>query len=335
MLATIPRRSPLQELPLEHFLPSNPNQPTPFKPNKSNKRALSPGGLILYSPAKRRILCEEGIFSPEKTCKSPLSASRGRSATPARFTDVLMGSDSPAKKLDFGSPKYHAESSSVPRMTAMKLDSTPTRSSSSSSSLAPSPELKVMLSSSSASSFSSDAESEDYFTSADASSSRLSSAPAPTLIPRQLPPPADPQSAHYPGFRVYQDPHIVVFPPLSQEEVAQQTNERHNENLPPRRKARKAASAPTVTDLKAQIFSPESRRREAEKLGLTLPTPNKLSTATNASGSSTTPRRSGFGVFAQTTPSLFKLMDYERKELRRLLEEEVDDAEGEDEHMFT
>ena len=63
------RPGPLQELPLDRFLLSNPN----LSAIKSNKRPLSPSDPTLFSPAKRRILNEEGIFSPEKSWKGPLA----------------------------------------------------------------------------------------------------------------------------------------------------------------------------------------------------------------------------------------------------------------------
>ncbi|KAG6916709.1 hypothetical protein DXG01_005658 [Tephrocybe rancida] len=99
----MPRRpGPLQDLPIEHFIPLNPNLPS------SRKRPLSPGEPILYSPAKRRILNEEGFHTP----KSPLSA---------RFSDILAGPSSPAKKLDFGAPKQ-ASSSRLRATTPLSED---------------------------------------------------------------------------------------------------------------------------------------------------------------------------------------------------------------------
>lgn len=144
---TMRRPGPLQDLPLEHFLPPNPNLPkSPFKLARGSKRPLSPGAPSTFSPAKRRILVVEGIYSPE-SLKSPLSSSI---QSPARFADLVKGPDSPARRLDFGLPKNHsqssAESSTAVNTPASSLFeaslglTTPTRKSTANS-LAPSPEL--------------------------------------------------------------------------------------------------------------------------------------------------------------------------------------------------
>src|ERR1700742_1684328 len=93
-------RGPLQDLPLEQFLPPDPNIAHTSRPNK--RPLESPGRPSLYSPAKRRILNNEGIFSPEKTMKSPPFRSTQDYIT--RFSQVLTSTESPAKRLEFGSP---------------------------------------------------------------------------------------------------------------------------------------------------------------------------------------------------------------------------------------
>ncbi|KAJ7590795.1 hypothetical protein C8J56DRAFT_933914 [Mycena floridula] len=73
----------LKEWSLERFLPSRNAPPSsPMKP-RPTKRARSPSeGPSLFSPTKRRILTMEGVFSPEKTVKSPI---RGRTGSAALF----------------------------------------------------------------------------------------------------------------------------------------------------------------------------------------------------------------------------------------------------------
>jgi hypothetical protein len=94
-------RTPLVELPVDHFHPPNSKSKiTTFSPCKhSAKRTLSPTIPSLYSPIKRRILDQEGIFSPEKSLKMPVSLRA------QRLPDALRGSGTPGKKLDFGIPK--------------------------------------------------------------------------------------------------------------------------------------------------------------------------------------------------------------------------------------
>ncbi|KAF8165498.1 hypothetical protein B0H34DRAFT_689390 [Crassisporium funariophilum] len=248
----MPRPQPLQELPLERFLPSNPNLPhstASLKPTKTNKRPLSPGGPILYSPTKRRILNDEGIFSPDKMWKTPISSSKEKYASPARFGDILAGSASPARILDFGLPKNCVgEPQKRSLADSMEMDVTPTkRPSSSTRRLAPSPKLKPKT-------VRPTTQSSDYQVQAE--HNRRSAAPSPTpprpqLVPtivvRELPTAADPQSIHFPGFVVFQDTHITIYPPGYSGESESDTEvgkDVHKENLPPRCKAQKAATTP-------------------------------------------------------------------------------------------
>ncbi|KAF9782968.1 hypothetical protein BJ322DRAFT_185583 [Thelephora terrestris] len=90
-----PRPGPLRELPLEQFVAA-PFTPIPTTPRRAHKRSISPGTPNLFSPTKRRILAQEGVFSPEKTIKSSIVPS-GRVLT---IHGVLR--TSPARKLDFG-----------------------------------------------------------------------------------------------------------------------------------------------------------------------------------------------------------------------------------------
>jgi len=246
------RRNALQELPIEQFLIVNPDfTPKPTtKPIKTNKRPLSPGEPVLFSPAKRRILASEGIFSPEKTLKSPLSSLRGSYALPTRFSNVLTGPESPARVLNFGVPKSlagdpqkRAASYPIPEEQA------PTKHQSSSKRLAPSPELKQRTIRSTQTSDSMDTlpdgimDDTKFFTAADSTSQSDSF----YLIPRVLPPRPDPHSVHYPGFVVFQDPHIAGLPPsgtgdsLSKLETTDEDSKENSWN-PPRETKKLAAS---------------------------------------------------------------------------------------------
>ncbi|KAG6833949.1 hypothetical protein H0H87_007960 [Tephrocybe sp. NHM501043] len=224
----MPRPGPLQELPLDHFLP-------PSLAPASLKRT----GDVLFSPAKRRILNEEGIYTP----KSPLRT------TPARFLDILAGPSSPAKILDFGSPKQASSS----KLRATSVD----------------PEI------------------DDCF------SQPSSSAPIPpSSFPRESPHPPDPQSIHYPGFTVYfdVDSDLDEAPSIA---VLSGDKEVIKENLPPRRKTRKSATAPPETDPKSQLHSPPTKRRESERLKKAKSTP--ATPKAPLAGGSPTPRRSIYG----------------------------------------
>lgn len=298
------RPGPLQDLPLERFLLPDTNVPnTPSKHLRSTKRPLSPGTPVLYSPAKRRILNEEGIFSPKRTPRSPASSSsRGRFA-PEYFDALLKGPDSPAKKLDFGTPKsatpsflasapstQSTRSTSVDRDDRDDITSTPRRFALSARKLAPSPELVSKhgnLSSRmsrTSSMMDEDDTDSDYFR----PDSRSSSSHTPTslLSPRDDTPP-DRQSIHYPGFDVFRDafdasdtrselPTVdadyLMDDQATEHKLVTETPKREKdeekENMRPKRKAHKIPSAPAdAAWAKAGLLSPQAKQREMERSG--------------------------------------------------------------------
>ena len=218
------RPGPLQELPLEHFLPTyRPNLPS--KSVRNHKRPLSPGSPNPYSPTKRRILNSEGIFAPEKTCKTPMSLGK---ASPARFSDVLASSTSPARILDFGLPKNHGGG------PAKCLSLTQTQI----------PSRKTLISSSSSEVHRRVLPVHHFPYGVPGGNTEVSSTPPPAavpiVIPREIPLLPDPQSIHYPGFVVFQDTHLTIYPAdFNPERVLSDAAETHSdvskENVPPRR----------------------------------------------------------------------------------------------------
>lgn len=302
------RPGPLQELPFEQFLPIS-----SARKSRPNKRPLSP---TLYSPVKRRILNEEGIFSPEKTIKSTVS-SRG---TPSRFTDALDGPSSPARKLDFGVPNHSTKDAGA-------LERTPTRLASLDDGLAPSPELK----SKSRSSWPGDEEMNDYFIMPNCSSSSSRSSAVPTSVPREMLPPPDPHSVHYPGFRVHPDTRILLTPvddDLEKLSFWDSDKDGQKENLDPRQRPRKVVTTPNI-NLKLQPFSPDAKKMD--KLGRAKSTPvapkRLLGSDRQDSGDSPTPRRLGVRLSQSATSSTPRAIEKERREMRRALQDEADEAD--------
>ena len=230
------RPGPLMPLPLDQFL----------LPARPSKRPHSPGGPTPFSPAKRRILNDEGLFAPTKT---PLPRNAAF-ATASRFSHVLAGPASPARVLDFGLPRnYGGDPEKRPAAAAGPQPggtSTGHRSTSSRSGLAPSPEIKPRDVPRSASA-PRDVDPFDFDALPSPSNSPTSSNF--TLVPRELPAQTDPTSIHYPGFVVYQDPHIVVYPPAANEpspDDMEMDAEVTKENIAPRRKVRKAVTEAVV-----------------------------------------------------------------------------------------
>jgi len=197
-------RRPLEELPLHQFLIAVQDS----KHSRNNKRPLSPGGTAILSPAKRRNLAGQDMFSPERTFQSPSSSMR-TTALASRFSDVLFGPQSPARILNFGLPKHFPgdpEKRPVSEIPVNNdVDLTPTRRQPSSSRLAPSPELKPQ------SIRTRRTGADDVFSDDPFCRPNIPSRSSYTLIPRELPPRPDPHSVHFPGFVVHQDLHIFSY----------------------------------------------------------------------------------------------------------------------------
>ncbi|KAJ6539561.1 hypothetical protein B0H19DRAFT_1179597 [Mycena capillaripes] len=304
------RPGPLEELPLDLCLPPNPNLP-----QRTNKRVHSPS---LFSPTKRRILAEEGIISPG-ALKSPIRVSAfpvGRDS----------GGDSPAKKLDFGLPKNSPASARLPHNAPtsatefhmMRLTRPNTTLDAFTPSTSTSPvhvdDVQEMI---------------DYFsTPSEGISSRLARG-AVLQTPRDIPPPVDPQSIHYPGFVVFQDAYTVTGPAITIDVDAMSSpqKEPEKENVQPRRKPRKSATAPTSSDLKTRLTSPDARLAKANS---TPCTPGRSLAGERLNSTTPTARRPEV-ILTRDTRLTPKVQDMERRELRRRLVEEVDDVLNDDE----
>lgn len=267
--------------------------------------------------------------------------------------EALTGPDSPARKLDFGTPK---NAGAVGSRTPLRRSEEEKGQR-----LAPSPEIKAKshprLRSLEAeegyfstpppqTQFQSQSQSQNIPLSPSSSADPSSHLQFLT-VPRELPPPADPQSEHYPGFVVYQDPHFLlptlrltspaplptptsILAPLDNsadndyDMESLDMRELVKENLPPRRKARKVATVPAPEKL--QLFSPPSAKsssvpatpsREFPTKEKDIMTPRRLSIFGAGVGS-------GLGK-ARATPS-----KGDRHTMRKILEQEVDGDQGDD-----
>lgn len=224
----IARTGPLQDLPLAHFLASGANPV--FTIAKPAKRPLSPSKSTIFNPAKRRILHSEGILLPGEA-----SLSSSRPHIPYAGSDVGASHNS---SITLTSPAQRAgatQGSSRDRRTPKR----------------PSPKLIGSTNVSGGDS----ASALSLRRSSRLQSSRHSAEPgAPSMaILREMPPPHDRQSVHYPGFDTYQDTHMFLTPrqtspssdnedswPSSSEEVLSE-KEVTKENIPPRKKTKKAS----------------------------------------------------------------------------------------------
>ncbi|KAJ7094565.1 hypothetical protein B0H15DRAFT_830042 [Mycena belliarum] len=301
----IRRPGPLQDLPLDLFLPPNPNLS-----QRPNKRVHSPGGPSLFSPTKRRILAEEGLIP-------------GSLRGPTRFRAVPVprdGGDSPVRKLDFGLPKNSPASPQLPPNAATQPRPTRltrrTSSHTTPDAFMPSPSTPLLPD-----------DAVDYFSSLPPSDPSDLERVAPSHPPRVILPPVDTQSIHYPGFHVYQDAYLgtgpaldlVVDPSLSPQKDATK------ENVAPRRKPHKSVTAPTPSDLKARLTSPDTSLAKATS------TPRAPGRSHEWSSSTTPTARRPDVVLTRDIRLTPKLHDTERREMKRRLEEEVDEVPCDDE----
>jgi len=160
-----------------------------------------------------------------------------------------------------------------------------------------------------------------------------------------VPPPVDPQSEHYPGFVVYQDPYILiptprltpsalspassaVLSPLDEElndteSIGSREQEFVKENLPPRRKAHKL-SPRSISELFPPSCTPSCTKLSSEPA--TPLREHSLRGENLTARKSTTARLGpGTGLRAQYFPS-----KEDQSSMRRILEEEVDGEQGDD-----
>lgn len=303
---TMRHLEPLHELPLEEFLPPDLN--TLQVPSRPGKRPLSPGVSKLLSPAKRRILNEQGLLISEKAEGSLPRTSK--QSSPCRFADVLNGPGSPAKVLDFGLPKNRQETANTP------MEMTPRRPiTRSMSRLASNPELNPRQSSS--------RHIEDNTFEPHPSITR--NVRSPVFVPRDLPPLLNPQSIHYPGFEIYQDPHIIIFPPLSAS-FPETLKDEAKENIPCRRKSRKAAS----TLDKARSTSLEPTKRDTDCTVNKASSPKKFFD-TYASVTPVSSRRLGMASLHVSSPiSDVRNVEMARRERKMKMMEELDELGSND-----
>ncbi|KAJ4479323.1 hypothetical protein J3R30DRAFT_2745916 [Lentinula aciculospora] len=326
------RPGPLCEWPLDRFLPSSSTQVKLSGNSRPNKRPLSPGGPSLFSPTKRRILTQEGIFSPEKTMKSSFG---GRSTPGISVGDLLRAPGSPAKRLDYGITSSTQPPSSilgdceVADLTNVPRPSTPVKATSNSRSLALSPEI-VSRTNAPKSMPHRTFDDDDFFATPERLPFSLSRPLPPTpftLFSCELPPPCDPQSIHYPGFMVHRDAHTSALDLAALESLLQDSKDRDEwkENLAPKRKVKKVIADPVGG--KPLLLTPEAKKLELEKLfkaKLTPATPRKTAAKEWQEVTSPTPRRTGRSKVG--TPVI--ISEEEKKQRRRMLKDEVDKADG-------
>ncbi|THH14395.1 hypothetical protein EW146_g5927 [Bondarzewia mesenterica] len=300
------KRGPLVELPLTDFLPkstsTNLNIPShslahihsPFKYPSTNKRPLSPSAPTPFSPTKRRILAQEGIFplsKPSPGHVSLSSASRGK-LNAEYFQSLIQGADSPAKKLNFGPPRFDAN---VGSSSSSRLGDPVTPQSSDAGAMKrtrTSPRLAQRSSPSTPKTRSGTRANRIIQTTKPGSRLAASTIPShasppPMTIPREMPPSVDRHSVHYPGFDIYLDTYVLLprASGISHTEGPFSENEEGDkENIGPRRRVRKAGLDAACTDQEAKNVE--------KKAGSVPRTPRGKTVLRDGRVGTPTPRRS-------------------------------------------
>ncbi|KAI0304165.1 hypothetical protein BC826DRAFT_1101047 [Russula brevipes] len=225
-------RPVLVDLPLERFLQAVSDDSNLATPRTGSKRSRSPSLVrSIFTPAKRRILEQEGLFPPSQSRPYPSTSTRTlrhhrSGALLHAFDDPKcpLGS-SPASRGDalIPSPLCHPHalvlpsSREEPRRISPRLSASPQQSKSHPTATTPtrvSPRKKTraqttttMTTTSSTTPSSSQRACRNSSTPSSSSPPPL---PTPTMIPREIPPLPDRRSVHYPGFDVHQDTHVAV-----------------------------------------------------------------------------------------------------------------------------
>ena len=151
-----------------------------------------------------------------------------------------------------------------------------------------------------------------------------------------MPAPPDRQSIHYPGFDILADTYIQL-PRAGSELVSsadsgsesKRDKEGTKENIPPRRKARKAATAPSPLELtKMGLLSPAGKTK-LDRLG--KPTSGTSDPSYAKAHLSPTPRRyTNPSMYDLGTPSRSMSTPKERLLRKRLMEDEANETGGDD-----
>ncbi|KAI9056530.1 hypothetical protein FKP32DRAFT_1585917 [Trametes sanguinea] len=318
-----PRPGPLMPYPLDLFTVEG--SATPSKHLLPQKRRCSPSPSCYDSPAKRRVKAD-GTDTVPLRARSPLSASSNsaRFAT-SHFNALLQGPDSPAKRLDFATFSHDEDSTSRSENGTPR---TPRRSPKRTTTPRPrrSPRLSTV---------------QPISRSPQNHHAIVSE---PIRIPRDVMPP-NPQSIHYPGFDIHQDPYTVLPTSASHTSIIVHDDavehsldeEFDKENRPPRRKRAKKTVDPATPDLpliKAALLSASSTRAERLEDAKPVPlSPHPKHVCDYLSATRVTPKPctlqsdgESIGPLAAITPGRTPLGKEQRKQMRRAMEEEVDDA---------
>ena len=217
-------RSVLVDLPLERFLQPVFDDVNLPNTHTGSKRSRSPSlARSIFTPAKRRILEQEGLFLPPQSHPSPSTTPRSLRSPRG---SVLHAFDNPKRPVGPSSAglgdilpsppgdphafvlppprvsrRVSPRLSTTPPSKSLPRPSTPTRTS---------PRKTRSQTTPTASTTPPPSQRTRHKSTSTPSSSPMPTPRPATMIPREMPPPPDRRSAHYPGFDVHQDTHVAL-----------------------------------------------------------------------------------------------------------------------------
>ncbi|KAI0004953.1 hypothetical protein BJV74DRAFT_315246 [Russula compacta] len=213
-------RTVLLDLPLDPFLQTLSDDPNIPTPPTGSKRSRSPSlARSIFSPAKRRILEQERLFHPSQSRPYPspsihsLRPPRGALLHAFDGTKCLLGSSLAGLSDGLPSPSRHPHAV-VPPLPRAPRRISPRLSASPRSKTLPSPTTTTPTRTSPRKTRSSQPQTtpptSPQRVRRASTSTTTPSPPAPTMVLRELPPPPDRRSVHYPGFDVHLDTHVAL-----------------------------------------------------------------------------------------------------------------------------
>lgn len=211
-------RPVLVDLPTESFLqPVFSDDRNLLNTRTGSKRSRSPSlARSIFSPAKRRILEQEGLFPPAQSHPSSSTIPRSTRSPHGAFSHVFDNPKRPMGTFPAGlgdvlpsppaavvlppprvSRRVSPRLSSTPQPKSLPAPTTPTRTSPRKTRSQTSPTSTTPIAPSQRAGHTS-------------TPSSPTSATKLTMVPREMPPRPDRRSVHYPGFDVHQDTYVAL-----------------------------------------------------------------------------------------------------------------------------
>ena len=203
-------RPVLVDLPLEPFLRAVSDDANLPNPSTGSKRSRSPSlARSIFTPAKRRILEQEALFSPSQSRFYPGASNNSFHPHRNALLHAFVNPKCPSGSSPTGLSDTHPSPPCHPHTLVPASPREPRRIS---PRLSASPRFKSIPSPTTTPTRTSPRKTRSQTTPPARHASTPSPPALPTtmMVPREMPPPPDRRSVHYPGFDVHLDTHIAL-----------------------------------------------------------------------------------------------------------------------------